>query len=132
MSIVEKMRAQLPGAMKAHDSVRLGFLRYWIAQLTLGTGAEMSEADAIKKMRGVLKEAKAGGTTFTPQEIALMGEWVPASLSPDQIRLALVAVADQIKSAPKDGMAMGIAMKALAGQAVESDDVKAEIALIRS
>ncbi len=132
MSIVEKMRAQLPGAMKAHDSVRLSFLRYWIAQLTLGTGAEMSEADAIKKMRGVLKEAKAGGTTFTPEEIVLIGEWVPASLSPDQIREALVAVADQIKGAPKEGMAMGVAMKALAGQMVESDDVQAAIAEIRS
>ncbi len=132
MSIVEKMRAQLPGAMKAHDSVRLSFLRYWIAQLTLGTGAEMSEVDAIKKMRGVLKEAKAGGTSFTAEEIALLGEWVPASLSPDRIHQALVAVADQIKGAPKEGMAMGIAMKALAGQAVESDDVKAAITEIRS
>ena len=132
MTIVEKMRAQLPAAMKAHDSVRLGFLRYWIAQLTLGTGAEMSEADAIKKMRSVLKEAKAGVTTFTPEEIALLGEWVPASLGPEQVRQALAAVADQIKAAPNEGMAMGIAMKALAGQAVESDDVKAAIAEIRS
>ena len=72
MSIVQKMRAQLAEAMKARDTVRLGFLRYWIAQLTLGTGAEMSEADAIKKMRGVLKEAKSGLTTFTPEELALL------------------------------------------------------------
>ena len=54
------MRSQLTEAMKARDAVRTGFLRYWIAQLTLATGAEMSDADAIKKMRGVLKEAKSG------------------------------------------------------------------------
>ena len=72
MSIVQKMRSQLAEAMKARDTVRLNFLRYWIAQLTLGTGAEMSEADAIKKMRGVLKEAKSGVTTFTAEEIALL------------------------------------------------------------
>jgi len=57
---------------------------------------------------------------------------VPASLTPDQIRQALLTIADQIKGAPKEGMAMGIAMKALAGQVVESDDVKAAIAEIRS
>jgi hypothetical protein len=36
--------------MKARDSVKTNFLRYWIAQLTLGTGAEVADADAIKKM----------------------------------------------------------------------------------
>jgi uncharacterized protein YqeY len=131
-SIVQRMRAQLPEAMKARDAVRTGFLRYWIAQLTLGTGAEMSDADAVKKMRGVLKEAKSGTTTFTPEELALIRDWVPATLTPEQIAETLAPVADQIKAAPKDGMAMGIAMKALADAAVDSDDVKAAVAAMRS
>jgi len=132
MSIVTRMRAHLPEAMKARDTVRLNFLRYWIAQLTLGTGAEMPEADAIKKMRGVLKEAKSGPTTFSPEELALIREWVPATLSAEQISEALAPVAEQIKAAPKEGMAMGIAMKALAGHQVESDDVKAAIVALRT
>ncbi len=41
-------------------------------------------------------------------------------------------MADQIKAAPKDGMAMGIAMKTLSGQPADADDVKAVIAGIRS
>ena len=131
MTIVQRMRAQLTEAMKARDAVKTGFLRYWIAQLTLGSGAEVAEADAIKKMRGVLKEAKAGPTTFSPAEIELIKEWVPPTLTPEQIAEALVVVRDQIKAAPKDGMAMGIAMKALAGQPVESDDVKAAVASLR-
>jgi uncharacterized protein len=130
-SIVKRMRSRLPEAMKARDAARTGFLRYWIAQLTLGTGAEMSDADAIKKMRGVLKEARSGVTTFTPEEIAMIREWVPATLTPDQISQKLGPVADQIKAAPKDGMAMGIAMKALTGEAVDSDDVKAAVAALR-
>jgi uncharacterized protein YqeY len=130
-SIVKRMRSQLPESMKARDAVRTGFLRYWIAQFTLGTGAEMSDADAIKKMRGVLKEAKSGTTTFTPEELALIRDWVPATLTPEQIAEKLAPVADQIKAAPKDGMAMGIAMKALAGDQVESDDVKAAVAALR-
>ncbi len=130
-TIVQRMRAQLPEAMKSRDTLRTGFLRYWIAQLTLGTGAEMSDADAVKKMRGVLKEAKSGTTTFSDDELALIREWVPPSLSPEQIIERLAPVADQIRSAPKDGMAMGIAMKSLAGDAVDSDDVKAAIASIR-
>jgi uncharacterized protein YqeY len=131
MTIVQRMRAALKDSMKARDAFRTNFLRYWIAQLTLGTGEEMPDADAIKKMRGVVKEAKSGQTTWSPEEVALIGEWVPASLTPEQIAEALAAVADQIKAAPKDGMAMGLAMKALAGQPVDSDDVKAAIASIR-
>ena len=132
MAIVQKMRDQLKESMKARDAVRTQFLRYWIAQLTLGTGAEMSDADGLKKMRTVLKEAKTGQTTFTPEEVALLQDWVPASLSSEQIAELLAPVAEQIKAAPKDGMAMGVAMKALAGQTVDSDDVKAAVAAIRS
>ena len=131
MTIVERMRAQLREAMKTRDAVKTSFLRYWIAQLTLATGAEVADADAIKKMRGILREAKAGPTTFSEEEIALLREWVPPTLGPEQIAAALASVRDQIKAAPKEGMAMGIAMKALAGQQVESDDVKAAVASLR-
>ena len=131
MSMVQRMRGKLGESMKARDAVRTNFLRYWIAQLTLGTGAEMSDADAMKKMRGVLKEAKTGQTTFTPAEIELLQEWLPATLTAEQVRTALAGVADQIKAAPKEGMAMGIAMKSLAGQPVDSDDVKAAVADLR-
>jgi uncharacterized protein YqeY len=127
MTIVQKMRSQLAPAMKARDTAKTAFLRYWIAQLTLGTGDEMSDADAVKKMRAVLKEARSGVTTFTPQEIDQIREWVPASLSVDQIREALGPVADAIRSAPKEGMALGVAMKTLAGQAVETEDVKSVV-----
>ncbi|MDG3003925.1 GatB/YqeY domain-containing protein [Paludisphaera mucosa] len=132
MTIVQKMRAQLVPAMKARDAAKLAFLRYWIAQLTLGTGAEMEDAEAVKKMRSVLKEAKSGVTTFTAEELELLREWVPASLGPDQILEALAPAADQIRAAAKDGMALGVAMKALAGRPVETEDVKAAVAALRS
>jgi uncharacterized protein len=80
----------------------------------------------------VLKEAKSGVTTFTAEELAMLSEWVPALLTPEQIKEALAPVAEQIKAAPKEGMAMGIAMKSLAGQQVDSDDVKAAIAALRN
>src|SRR3954467_13029066 len=131
MSIVQRMRGQLAESMKARDTVRTNFLRYWIAQLTLATGAEMSDADAMKKMRGVVKEAKTGQTTFSAEEVALIQSWLPPLLTREQIAAALAPVAEQIKAAPKEGMAMGIAMKALAGQPNDSDDVKAAIAEIR-
>ena len=132
MTIVPKMRAPLKESMKARDAVRTNALRYGIAQFTLGTGAEVSDADAVKKMRGVLKEAKAGQATFSPEEIALIQEWVAASLAPDQIAEALAPGRVHIKAAPKDGMAMGLAMKARAGQPDESDDVKAAVAALRA
>jgi uncharacterized protein len=131
VTIVERMRVELTAAMKGRDALKTKFLRYWIAQLTLGSGAEMAESDAIKKMRSVQKEAKSGVTTWTPEELALIRDWVPPVLSVDQIREALAPLAEQIKAAPKDGMAMGIAMKSLSGQAVESEDVKAAVEAIR-
>jgi uncharacterized protein YqeY len=132
MSIVQRMRDQLRAAMKARDTVKLTFLRYWIAGLTLGTGEEMTDEAAIKKMRGVLKEAQTGQSTFTAEEIVLLREWLPALLDRDGIRAVLAPAAEAIRSAPKEGMAMGAAMKALAGQPVDSDDVKAVVAEIRA
>ena len=131
MTIVQKMRERLRGSMKARDAVQTQFLRYWIAQLTLGDGSEVADPEAVKKMRSVLKEAKGGQTTFLPEELELLKEWVPPTLGPEQVEQALAPIAEQIRSAPKEGMAMGIAMKALAGQPVESEDVKAAITRLR-
>src|SRR3954467_8322622 len=105
MTIVQRMRAQLREAMKARDAVRTNFLRYWIAQLTLGTGEELPDDQAVKKMRGILKEAKAGQTAFSPEEQAVILEWVPPVLSREQIRAALAPVADRIQASPKEGQA---------------------------
>jgi uncharacterized protein YqeY len=131
MTIVQRMRSQLGEAMKSRDTVRTGFLRYWIAQLTRGDGTEMPDEEAVKTMRGVLKEAKAGPTTFSAEELELIRQWVPAAWSRDQIAAALAPVAAAIQSAPKEGMAMGIAMKHLAGQPVESEDVRAVVVALR-
>ncbi len=131
MAIVQKMREQLRESMKARDAVRTGFLRYWIAQFVTGTGEEVPDDQAIKKMRGVLKEARAGQTSFSPEELKLIEKWVPATLGREQIQEALAPIADQIRSAPKEGQAMGIAMKHLAGQPVDADAVKAVVAGLR-
>lgn len=131
MTIVQRMKAKLPESMKARDAVQTQFLRYWMAQLTKSDGTEVSDDDAIKKMRGILKEAKTGRTTFSAEELDLIRQWIPPALEPDEIVALLAPVADQIKSAPKDGMAMGIAMKTLAGRPVDSDDVKAAVAASR-
>ena len=131
MAIVARMREQLREAMKARDAVRMGVLRYWIAQLTLGTGEEVPDDQAVKKMRGVLKEAREGHTSFSPEELEILREWVPPTWGAEQIREALEPVADKIRAAPKEGVAMGIAMKSLAGQPVDADDVKAAVAALR-
>ena len=131
MTIARRMRDALKDSMKARDAVRTNVLRYWIAQLTLGTDDEMNDADAVKKMRGVLKEAKSGQTTWTADEVAIIAEWVPPSLGPDQIAALLAPVSEAIKAAPKEGMAIGLAMKAIGGQPVDSDDVRAAVASIR-
>lgn len=131
MAIVTRMRDQLRESMKARDAVRTGFLRYWIAQLTTGTGEEVPDDQAIKRMRAVLREARSGPTSFRPEELALIEEWVPPTLGRDRIEEALAPVAESIRSAPKEGQAMGLAMKHLAGRPVDADDVKAVVAELR-
>jgi len=131
MSIVQRMRQELKASMKARDAVQTQFLRYWIAQFTKGDGTEMPDDQAVKKIKGVLKEAAASVTSFSPAEVELMKAWVPPNLTPQQIEDALSTVADAIKAAPKEGMAMGLAMKALAGHDVDADDVKAAVAKFR-
>ena len=107
MSIVQRMRTELTAAMKARDAVKMNFLRYWIAQLTLGSGAEMAENDAIKKMRSVLKEAKSGVTTFSPEELALLRDWVPPTLSIDQINEALRRLRSRSRRRPRTAWRWG-------------------------
>lgn len=132
MTIVQRMRAQLKESMKARDATRTNALRYWIAQLTTGTGEEVPDEQAIKKMRSVLKEAGSGQTSFSPEEIALIEEWVPPTLTREQIRAELAPVADDVKAAPKDGQAIGVAMRHLAGQQVDAEDVRAVVAELRA
>lgn len=132
MTIVQRMRAELPRAMKAKDTVRVQFLRYWIAQGTLGDGTELSDDQAVKRMRGIVKEARTGLTSFRPEELALIQDWVPATLSRDHIREALLPIAETLRNAPREGIAMGLAMKQLAGLAVDSEDVSELIAELRS
>ena len=131
MTLAQRMRERLRESMKARDTLQTQFLRYWIAQFTLGDGTEVTDAEAVKKMRSVLKEARTGQTTFRPEELELIKEWVPPTLSPEQVEQALAPIAEQIRGAAKEGIAMGVAMKALAGQPVESEDVKAAITSLR-
>ena len=63
MTIVQRMRAALKESMKARDAVRTNFLRYWIAQLTLGTGEEM---ELIRS-----RSCCTGGTGFTGMSTAM-------------------------------------------------------------
>ena len=99
MTIVQRMREQLRAAMKARDTVKTTFLRYWIAGLTLGSGEEMVDDAAIKKMRSVLKEAQTGQSTFTPEEVALVTRVAPRDARPRPDPRGARAVADAIRSA---------------------------------
>ena len=129
MTMVEHMRARLREAMKAHDAVKTGFLRYWIAQLILATGAEVSDADAVKKMRGILRRPRPGRRPSPRKRLPCFGSGYHRLLMQRGFRRPWFR--EGPVAAPKEGMAMGIAMKALAGQQVESDDVKAAVASLR-
>ncbi|MFO0960878.1 MAG: hypothetical protein U0800_26145 [Isosphaeraceae bacterium] len=132
MSIVSKMRAQLTEAMKARDTVRVGFLRYWIAQFTRGDGTEVADDEAIKKLRGVAKEAKAGPTSFKPDRNRADRRLGPRQPGPGPISTTRIDRRRSERTHSKPGAAMGMAMKQLAGKPVCADDVKAVVDEMRA
>ena len=75
--------------------------------------------------------AAAAATSTTAPAAKATTATTATPAAPAAARSASDILADAIKAAPKDGMAMGLAMKALAGQPVDSDDVKAAIAALR-
>lgn len=136
--IVDTIKANLREAMRANDAHAKNLYRFLLGQFDREPTQPVPDERAIKIMRGFLTEATENpqGTSFTPEEVALLKQLVPASLDPAQTRqfLETQGLVDAIRAAPKEGQAMGVAMKAFsaAGQTVDSATVKTVVAEIRA
>ncbi|HVW60351.1 MAG TPA: GatB/YqeY domain-containing protein [Puia sp.] len=135
MSLEQKVMASLKTAMLAKNEGALRGLRAIKAAIILaktseGAGGELKEEDETKLLQKLIKQRKDSLEIYQQQkradlaqkeqeEIAVIEEFLPRQLSPEELKAALSKIiAETGASSPADmGKVMGAATKQLAGQA---------------
>jgi uncharacterized protein len=127
----EQLTDMLKSAMKAGDKRRVATVRLIQAALkdrdieARGAGREVSDDDILAMLQKMVKQRQdsiaiydqAGRddlATGEREEIAIISEFLPAAMSPDEIRAAIAdAIGETGAAGPKD---MGKVIAALKGQ----------------
>ena len=128
MAIVEEIKADLQGAMRAGEKERVGALRLILSELQ--KAAKEGGDDEVAVLRRERKRRLESATAFRDggrdelagaeeAEAELIAGYLPAELSDDDLRAIVEqAVADSGAQTPKDmGIAMRQAMAAVDGRA---------------
>jgi uncharacterized protein YqeY len=142
--LIDDIKARMFQAMKAGDVVAKEVLRVAMGEITTdaardGRKGDDEEARAlVKKLAKSIEETR--GQTTDPDKLAaltreleVLSEFLPKSLSEDDVAKLLEPVADAVRAAPNDGAATGVAMKHLkaSGAAVEGKVVGAAVRKLR-
>ena len=144
MSLEQQISKGIMEAMKAKEPVRLQTLRnikkYIIEAKTAGTEiAELPDADVVKIIAKLAKQGSDSAEIYRQQnradlaeeelaQVAVMQEFLPRQLSPEELTEAVRAVIAEVgaTSVKEMGKVMGVASKRLAGQA-DGKDISAEV-----
>lgn len=144
MSLEQQISKGIMKAMKAKEPVRLQTLRnikkYIIEAKTAGTEiAELPDADVVKIIAKLAKQGSDSAEIYRQQnradlaeeelaQVAVMQEFLPRQLSPEELTEAVRAVIAEVgaTSVKEMGKVMGVASKRLAGQA-DGKDISAKV-----
>ena len=144
MSLEQQISKGIMEAMKAKEPVRLQTLRnikkYIIEAKTAGTEiVELPDADVVKIIAKLAKQGSDSAEIYRQQnradlaeeelaQVAVMQEFLPRQLSPEELTEAVRAVIAEVgATSVKDmGKVMGVASKRLAGQA-DGKDISAKV-----
>lgn len=144
MSLEQQISKGIMEAMKAKEPVRLQMLRnikkYIIEAKTAGTEiAELPDADVVKIIAKLAKQGSDSAEIYRQQnradlaeeelaQVAVMQEFLPRQLSPEELTEAVRAVIAEVgaTSVKEMGKVMGVASKRLAGQA-DGKDISAKV-----
>ena len=144
MSLEQQISKGIMEAMKAKESVRLQTLRnikkYIIEAKTAGTEiVELPDADVVKIIAKLAKQGTDSAEIYRQQnradlaeeelaQVAVMQEFLPRQLSPEELTEAVRAVIAEVgaTSVKEMGKVMGVASKRLAGQA-DGKDISAKV-----
>lgn len=135
MDLFDRISNDIKNAMLAKDKVRLETLRgikkeFLEAKTAKGSDGTLSDDQATKIMAKMAKQRKETAQIYTEQnrpelasnelaEAAVIEEYLPKQLSDEELTVRLKEIIAQTgaTSAKEMGKVMGIASKALAGQA---------------
>ena len=144
MSLEQQISKGIMEATKAKEPVRLQTLRnikkYIIEAKTAGTEiAELPDADVVKIIAKLAKQGSDSAEIYRQQnradlaeeelaQVAVMQEFLPRQLSPEELTEAVRAVIAEVgaTSVKEMGKVMGVASKRLAGQA-DGKDTSAKV-----
>ena len=144
MSLEQQISMGIMEAMKAKEPVRLQTLRnikkYIIEAKTAGTEiVELPDADVVKIIAKLAKQGSDSAEIYRQQnradlaeeelaQVAVMQEFLPRQLSPEELTEAVRAVIAEVgaTSVKEMGKVMGVASKRLAGQA-DGKDISAKV-----
>lgn len=130
MKAIEKLNEEIKNCMKAKNEVRLSVVRMLKNKiLQVNARGEVTEEEATKLFRAYAKQlqetidiAKQTGkvemATEAENELKIVKEFLPAELTPEQIKSTIAAVVAEIgKDKTKFGLIMKESVKRLGGQA---------------
>lgn len=144
MSLEQQISKGIMEAMEAKEPVRLQTLRnikkYIIEAKTAGTEiVELPDADVVKIIAKLAKQGSDSAEIYRQQnradlaeeelaQVAVMQEFLPRQLSPEELTEAVRAVIAEVgaTSVKEMGKVMGVASKRLAGQA-DGKDISAKV-----
>lgn len=144
MSLEQQISKGIMEAMKAKEPVRLQTLRnikkYIIEAKTAGKEiVELPDADVVKIIAKLAKQGSDSAEIYRQQnradlaeeelaQVAVMQEFLPRQLSPEELTEAVRAVIAEVgaTSVKEMGKVMGVASKRLAGQA-DGKDISAKV-----
>lgn len=130
MKAIEKLNEEIKSCMKSKNEVRLSVMRMLKNKiLQVNARGEVSEEEATKLFRAYSKQLqetidvarqnnKVEMYTEAEAELAIVKEFLPAELSPEQIKATITAVVNELgKDKTKFGLIMKESVKRLGGQA---------------
>jgi len=135
MALEKQIQEDLKTAMFAKDATALASIRGIKAAIMLAKTApdatdELTDADIIKIIQKLVKQRKESAAIYAEQsrpelaeaelaEAAIMEKYLPVQLSEEEVEETLKKIIAQVgaKSPADMGKVMGVATKALAGQA---------------
>lgn len=138
--LIDDLKTAMFAAMKAKDTITKEVLRTAIGEAT-ATGSEVDDARVTAVLRKLVKsnEETLGASADAEQrqrlerELTVIRQFLPQTLDVEQIRAALLPVAEQVRGAANSGQATGIAMKHLkaSGSLVDGKDVAKAVEALR-
>lgn len=152
--LIEKLKSKVKEAMKAGNTLERDVLKFVLSEV--GTvansanqaGKPVTDEQVQKIIKKTIETNVALATSNSSMPIPspglnekleaenqLLSVYVPKTLSLDEIRSRLEPIALELKSAPKEGPAIGMARKLLLQDpevAVEGEDIKTVVQNIRS